>query len=90
MKGTNLERVARQLNNNMDYFSTVWNVGNARDLALLEGVQRRWTKNIDGMQDPSYGKRFKSLNVFSIKGRLLHSILLNTGRFFVLIRWGLI
>ena len=57
----------------VDYCSTLWNVGYAGDLSLLESVQRRWTKNIDGMQGLSYGERLKSLNVFSIKGRLLRS-----------------
>ena len=31
----------------LDYCSTVWNVGYDGDVTLLEGVQRRWTKNID-------------------------------------------
>ena len=57
----------------IDYCSTVWNVGYARDLALLESVQRRWTKNIDRMQTLAYTERLKSLNMFSIKGRLLRS-----------------
>ena len=57
----------------MDFYSTVWNVGYARDLAFLEGVQRKWTKNIDGMQDLSYGESSKFLNVFSIEARLLHT-----------------
>ena len=43
---------------------------------MLESVQRRWTKNIDGMQGLSYGERLKFLNVFSIKGRLLRSDLI--------------
>ena len=32
-----------------DCCSTLWNVGYAGYLSLLESVQRRWTKNIDGM-----------------------------------------
>ena len=39
-------------------------------------MQRRWTKNIDGMQGLSNGERLKSLNGFSIKGRLLRSDLI--------------
>ena len=61
----------------LDYCSTVWNVGYAGDLTLLDGVQRRWTISIDGMQGLSYTERLKSLNLFSIKGRLLHSDLIN-------------
>ena len=60
----------------LDYCSTVWNVGYAGDLTLLEGVQRRWTKNIDAMQGLSYTERLKSLNLFLIKGKLLLSDLI--------------
>ena len=43
-------------------------------------MQRRWTKNINGKQDLSYGERLKPLNVFSIKSRLLPSILIKYGK----------
>ena len=45
-------------------------------ICLLESVLRRWMKNIDGMQSLSYGERLKSLNVFSIKEKLLRSDLI--------------
>ena len=34
-------------------------------------VQRRWTKNIEGMQGLSYMQRLNSLSVLSIRGRVL-------------------
>ena len=33
------------------YCSCVWNVGYVGDVTLLESVQRRWTKKIDGMSN---------------------------------------
>ena len=57
----------------LDYCSTVWNVGYAGDVGLLEGVQRRWTKDVDGMNGLSCMERLQFLKLFSIKGRLLRS-----------------
>ena len=54
----------------LDYCSTVWNVCYAGDVSLFEGVQRRWTKNIDGMNGLSYMERLQFLKLFLIKGRL--------------------
>ena len=44
----------------LDYCSCLWNVG---DLAVLEIVQRRWTKKIAGLTNFSYGEIeiFKSI-----------------------------
>ena len=38
----------------IDYCSCVWNVGYGRNTSLIESVQRRWTKNIDELQDLTY------------------------------------
>ena len=57
----------------LDYCSTVWNVGYVGDLKLLESVQRRWTKQVEGLGDLEYGERLRQLQLFSIKGRLLRS-----------------
>ena len=35
----------------LEYCSCVWNTGYVQDIYLLERVQRRWTKHIDGMGD---------------------------------------
>ena len=56
--------------------SRFWNTGFIGDLHLLESVQRRWTKLIDGFSDLSYAERLERLNLYSIKGRLLRADLL--------------
>ena len=55
----------------LEYASPLWNVGFISDTKLLESVQRRWTKAIDGLQNVPYGERLKCLNLFSMKVRLL-------------------
>ncbi|KAK3858420.1 hypothetical protein Pcinc_035394 [Petrolisthes cinctipes] len=47
----------------LEFGSTVWNTGYLGDLGLLESVQRRWTKHIDGLADLSYTNRLKALNL---------------------------
>lgn len=41
-----------------DYCSCVWNVGHVGDCELLESVQRRWTKEIEGLWIFSIQKGF--------------------------------
>jgi hypothetical protein len=60
----------------MDYCSCVWNTGYIGDLRLLESVQRRWTKNVEGLADMDYASRLRHLGLFSIKGRLMRSDLI--------------
>ena len=60
----------------LDYCSCIWNIGYVSDLTLLETIQRRWTKKGVGFNNLSYSERLRSLNLFSIKGRLLHSDLI--------------
>ena len=60
----------------LDFCSCVLNVGYVGDVALLKSVQRRWTKNIRGMMNLTYEKRLRSLNLISIKGKLLHADLI--------------
>ena len=61
----------------LDYASAVWNLGYIGDLKLLESVQRRWTREINGMEGLNYYERLKALNLFSVKGRLLrHDIIM--------------
>ena len=40
-------------------------------MRILESVQRRWTKHIDGLGELDYGQQLKSLSLYSIQGRLL-------------------
>ena len=66
----------------LEYCSCLWNTGFLGDLRLLESVQRRWTKQIDGIQDLSYGARLRTLDLFSVKGRLVRSDLLKVWKLF--------
>ena len=60
----------------IDYCSIIWNTGYLEDLRLLEGVQRRWTKAIAGLDHLSYADRLARLNLFSVQGRLLRADLI--------------
>ena len=66
----------------LEFGSTVWNTGYLGDLRLLESVQRRWTKCIDGLVDLSYADRLKSLNLYSVQGRLLRADLIKYWKIF--------
>jgi hypothetical protein len=52
------------------------------DLKLLESVQWRWTKNIDGLREFPYTYRLEVLNLYSIKGRLLRADVLKCWKIF--------
>ena len=54
----------------LEYGSCIWNTGFIKDLRLMEGIQRRWTKQITGHSEMSYGDRLQALNLYSLKGRL--------------------
>ena len=60
----------------LEFSSSLWNTGFAHDLTVLESVQRRWTKQINGLQDISYHDRLKHLSLYSTKGRLLRQDLI--------------
>ena len=66
----------------LDYCSTVWNLGYVGDLQKLERVQRRWTKEIHGLGEVSYGERLRRLGLYSIKGRLFRADLVKTWKAF--------
>ena len=66
----------------IDYCSPVWNSGYIHNLKLLEQVQRRFTKHIDGLKHLSYAERLATLNLFSVKGRLLSSDLIKCWKIF--------
>ena len=60
----------------IEFGSTLWNSGYVTDLRLLESVQRRWTKNVQGLENLPYNERISSLNLFSIRGRLIRADLI--------------
>ena len=60
----------------LEFGSTLWNTGYMMDLRLLERVQRRWTKNVSGLENRPYNERLAALNLFSVKGRLIRADLI--------------
>lgn len=64
----------------LDYCSCVWNTGYLGDVRLLESVQRRWTRSVDGFAELDYGTRLKLLGLFSVRGRLLRADLIKCWR----------
>ena len=66
----------------LEFASPIWNTGYTYDLKLLESVQRRWTKQIEGLSTFSYSERLKFLNMYSTKGRLLRQDLIYTYKIF--------
>ena len=66
----------------LEFGSCVWNSGYVCDLRLLEKVQKRWTKRIDGLDSLSYPQRLRVLNLYSIEGRLLRADLIKCWKIF--------
>ena len=62
----------------LEFSSFVWNTGYVGDCKLLEFVQRRWTKHVD----VKYWDHLSSLNLFSVKGRLLRADLIKYFKIF--------
>jgi hypothetical protein len=60
----------------LDYCSCVWNTEYIGNLRMLESVQRRWTKKIEGFSDLTYAHRLERLDLFSVFGRLVRSDLI--------------
>ena len=57
----------------IEFASPVWATYFIEDLRALEAVQRRWTKEIEGLSDTPYHARLRELDLYSVKGRLLRS-----------------
>ena len=57
----------------LEYCSNVWNTGYIGDQRVLESVQRRWTKHIDTVSHLDYDARLKTLDMYSVSGRLLRA-----------------
>ena len=53
--------------------SHVWNTVYLSDSRLLESVQRRWTRCIQGFEHLHYYEKLRILDLFSFSGRLLRS-----------------
>ena len=66
----------------LEFASPVWNTGFVGDSKLLESVQRRWTKRIDGMWEMGYGDRLACLGLYSARGRLLRADMLKYFKIF--------
>ena len=52
------------------------------DTKLLEGVQKRWTREIHGLEDLSYPQRLEILDLYSVKGRLMRADILKCWKIF--------
>ena len=66
----------------MEYGSSLWNMGFVGDHRLLERVQRRWTKAVFSVSHLSYHDRLVSLNLYSMYGRLLRADLILVWKIF--------
>ena len=66
----------------LEFSSSVWNTGYLGDIRLLESLQRRWTRNVMGMENLEYGDRLRRLGLFSVYGRLLRIDLVNIWKSF--------
>ena len=66
----------------LEYASVVWNTGYNEDIRRLEAVQRLWTRHTKGLGDMDYGERLKSLDLYSVKGRLLRTDLMKCWKIF--------
>ena len=54
----------------LEYGSCVWNVGYLGDTRMLEAIQRRWTRQIRGLEDMAYDQsRLQQLNLFFCAGQ---------------------
>ena len=53
----------------LEYGCQVWNPHLAREISLLESVQRDFTRKIDGTNEMDYWERLKELNLYSLQRR---------------------
>ncbi len=51
----------------LEYAVQFWSLHHAKDIAKLEGVQRRATKIIPSLRNKSYEERLSTLNMFSLE-----------------------
>ena len=67
----------------LEYCSCVWHTGYSGDLRVLESVQRRWTKRVDGLANLDYESRLRALNQYYVQGRLLRADLVQYWKIFM-------
>ena len=66
----------------IDYCSSVWNVGFLGDSRRLESLQRRWSREVEGLGMYDYCERLKRMGMYSIRGRLLRQDLVKIWKAF--------
>jgi len=62
----------------LEYCSQIWNAHYIKDIKLIEGVQRRATKLVQGMEGLHYDDRLKCLNLMRLETRRVMSDLIET------------
>ena len=60
----------------LEYCSVLWNVGYLEDTKKLESVQKKWTREVEGLRELRYQERLRELGLYSIYGRLLRADLI--------------
>ena len=66
----------------IDYCSPVWNLGYRGDIRKLESVQRRWLREVEGMDVLDYSVRLRRSGLYSVHGRLLRADLIKLWKIF--------
>ena len=64
------------------YCSCVWATGYQGDLRLFESVLRRWTKQLSLVMGLGYADKLHTLNLHSMKGRLMMADLIQCWKIF--------
>ena len=59
-----VELIEKQKSQNTSVQFSVWFTGYVGDMKLLESVQRRWTKEVEGLGQKPYSERLKELRLF--------------------------
>ena len=66
----------------LDYAVQFWSPYYRKDIGLLEAVQRRMTKRIQGMRDIPYNRRLKMLKLHSLERRRLRGDLIEVFKWY--------
>ena len=66
----------------LDYAVQFWSPHYRKDIGLLESVQRRMTKRIQGMKDIPYERRLRMLNLHSLERRRLRGDLIEVFKWY--------
>ena len=71
----------------LEYCAQAWAPHYEKDIDLLERVQRRATKLVNGFKNVEYGERLKKLNLFSVRRRYIRGDLIEVYKMFKGIGW---